>query len=437
MAFQGISTGTGPNSGTGDTLLSGAVKINSNFTELYGALGLDGSGEATIEPDGVVTGILTVTGSTTLGNTLGDTLTVSGDINAGGTISAPIFDGTATTLANAANITTGTINVNRLGSSGTRDATTFLRGDNVRAVVDATKLLDTNGTTRAQATTSGVSVTGAVVAAAFTGDGSGLTNLSNDSLFSTVDSGIGTGIFPVNLLNVGIGTTRPDQNADLTVGAVGSSGTSLLVNGNARISGILTVSNVFVSGIVTATDFDINSSDGLINAGIVTTTVLNVGIGGTIITTVDSVGVGSVGIGSTQPTATLDINGHTKFKTYSENVAALSIASNEVTVDLSEAQSFTLTASDDVNAFVLTNPPSGSTSFTIKILQDSTGSRSVGIDTFKDTGGNSIPIYWPGGVVPIVTTTADKTDIYSFKTFDGDNVTSAGFYGVVGGQNFS
>ena len=242
----------------------------------------------------------------------------------------------------------------------------------------------------------GVSVTGAVVAAAFTGDGSGLTNLQNDSLFST--AGVGTGIFPVDLLNVGIGTTRPEQNVDLTVGAVGSSGTSLLVNGNTNITGILTVSNLFVSGIVTATDFDINSSDGLINAGIVTTTVLNVGIGGTIITTVDSVGVGSVGIGSTQPTATLDINGHTKFKTYSENVAALSIASNEVTVDLSEAQSFTLTASDDVNAFVLTNPPSGSTSFTIKILQDSTGSRSVGIDTFKDTGGNSIPIYWLEGL---------------------------------------
>ena len=281
----------------------------------------------------------------------------------------------------------------------------------------------------------GVSVTGAVVAAAFTGDGSGLTNLQNDSLFNT--AGVGTGIFPVDLLNVGIGTTRPEQNVDLTVGAVGSSGTSLLVNGNANITGILTVSNVFVSGIVTATNFDINSTSGLVNAGIITTGTLNVGTGGTIITTTDAVGVASVGIGSTLPTALLDIGGHAKFKTYSENVAALSISSNEVTVDLSEAQSFTLSASDDVNAFVLTNPPSGSTSFTIKILQDSTGGRSVGIDTFKDTGGNSIPIYWPGGVVPIVTTTADKTDIYSFKTFDGDNLTSAGFYGVVGGQNFS
>ena len=31
MAKQGITTGTTPNDGTGDTLLAGAVKINSNL----------------------------------------------------------------------------------------------------------------------------------------------------------------------------------------------------------------------------------------------------------------------------------------------------------------------------------------------------------------------------------------------------------------------
>lgn len=39
MAYQGIGTGTGPNTGTGDTILDGAIKINSNFRELYTALG--------------------------------------------------------------------------------------------------------------------------------------------------------------------------------------------------------------------------------------------------------------------------------------------------------------------------------------------------------------------------------------------------------------
>jgi hypothetical protein len=49
---------------------------------------------------------------------------------------------------------------------------------------------------------------------------------------------------------------------------------------------------------------------------------------------------------------------------------------------LSVAQTFTLTVDEAVTQFTLLNPPSGSTAFTIKITQDSTG-YSVGIDTFK------------------------------------------------------
>ena len=280
---------------------------------------------------------------------------------------------------------------------------------------------------------------GSIVATAFTGDGSGLTNLANDSLFTAVPSGIGTGITPNDVLNVGIGTTRPLDNVNLTVGAVGSSGTTMHVFSEAKFAGIVTTNNLTVTGFSTVVgNFDIQNSSGQITAGVITSTTLNVGTGGTVVTVLNSVGVGSVGIGSTLPTAALDVGGHTKFKTYSEAVASPSISANEVTLDLSVAQSFTVTASDDINAFVLTNPPSGSTSFTVKILQDSTGGHSVGIDTFKNSSGTAIPVYWPGGgVLPIVTTTADRADIYSFKLFDGDNVTSAGLYGVVGGQNFA
>jgi hypothetical protein len=39
MAKLGISTGSSPNDGTGDSLIDGAVKANSNFTEIYTAIG--------------------------------------------------------------------------------------------------------------------------------------------------------------------------------------------------------------------------------------------------------------------------------------------------------------------------------------------------------------------------------------------------------------
>ena len=60
-------------------------------------------------------------------------------------------------------------------------------------------------------------------------------------------------------------------------------------------------------------------------------------------------------------------------------------------------------------------------------------SGATGITTFYDNSGDAIDLMWPaGGVIPTVTTGAGKSDIYSFRTFDG----GSSFYGVVGGQNF-
>ena len=143
-----------------------------------------------------------------------------------------------------------------------------------------------------------------------------------------------------------------------------------------------------------------------------------------------------MGIGTTVPRAEFDVVGHTKLQTYSENVGVMTVVGTAATVYLDEAQTFTFEPQSTCSSFVLKNIPSGSTSFTIKITQPSGGSISVGIDTFTDASGTTIPVYWPGGVVPVVTTTASKTDIYSFKIFDGDNPTSVGLYGVIGGQNY-
>ena len=45
----------------------------------------------------------------------------------------------------------------------------------------------------------------------------------------------------------------------------------------------------------------------------------------------------------------------------------------------------------------------------------------------------------PSMLFPQVTQVAEKTDIYSFMIFDGDNITDSGegLFGVVGGQNFA
>ena len=263
----------------------------------------------------------------------------------------------------------------------------------------------------------------------FVGDGAGLTNL--DSIWT--EDGTSSWVY-----------TR--ENADLKVGIgtsigvyaqahiAGTAQTSLYVENLARFISTATFDgNVTVGGTITATDVNIAGGD--LNVGILTATEFNVGTGGTIISTPASAGSVGVGIGTAAARSALDVEGAARFKTYHEIPKVLDIAAGtgKVTVDLGQAQTFTLTSDAQVTEFTLINATtSASTAFTIKILQGSTPS-PVGIDTFKTIGGVAIPVYWPGGVVPSVTNVASKTDIYSFMTFDG----GASLYGVVGGQNFS
>ncbi len=273
-------------------------------------------------------------------------------------------------------------------------------------------------------------IVGTCTATKFIGDGSGLTDVSVPQSGWTVASGVSSITYNTYNGFVGVGTTNPRYK--LETGNVGMGTTSLWVNGELRSAEYLNAKNVNVSGVVTTGQFDFQSSAGNITAGIVTTSTLKVGTSSTIMATTSS----GVGIGTTVPRAALDVIGHTRLETYSENVGILTVVGTAATVYLDEAQTFTFEPQSTCSQFVLKNIPSGSTSFTIKITQPSAGSISVGIDTFKDASGTEIPVYWPGGVIPVVTSTAGKTDIYSFKIFDGDNPTSVGLYGVIGGQNY-
>ena len=279
-------------------------------------------------------------------------------------------------------------------------------------------------------------IVGTITATNFSGDGSGLTGVSVPQSGWTIVSGVNSITYNTYDGLIGIGTSTPTN--PLTVGsasddgAVGVGTTTLWVNGQATFNDRVQAKDVNITGIVTASDFDLQSTSGNVTVGVVTATNIEVGTSATIFATSTS----GVGIGTTVPRAVLDVIGHTRLETYSENVGVMTVVGTAATVYLDEAQTFTFEPQSTCAQFVLQNIPSGSTSFTIKITQPSGGGIGVGIDTFKDASGTEIPIYWPGGVVPVVTTTASKTDIYSFKCFDGDNLTSVGLYGVIGGQNY-
>ena len=142
---------------------------------------------------------------------------------------------------------------------------------------------------------------------------------------------------------------------------------------------------------------------------------------------------GKVGIATISPRATLDVEGDTRLKSYHEAPVTLTSSGQVVNIDLSKGQTFELTTTENIVEFRISNFVADmATSFTIKILQGSTA-RTVDIDDFKNSAGSaSIPVNWPGGVVPTVTASAGAVDIYSFMTFDGGDR----LYGIVGGQNF-
>jgi hypothetical protein len=109
MSKLGINTGTSPDSGTGDSLLLGGIKINNNFDEIYNSIGDGfniniGIGKTLLST--------TLTGNVGIGSTIPTSkLDVSGNGKFTGIV-------TATTFSGQVNVGVGTI-INLTGTAGT------------------------------------------------------------------------------------------------------------------------------------------------------------------------------------------------------------------------------------------------------------------------------------------------------------------------------
>lgn len=82
----------------------------------------------------------------------------------------------------------------------------------------------------------------------------------------------------------------------------------------------------------------------------------------------------------------------------------------------------TLTA----NCAITLPTPGVGKSFTVELVQDATGGRTVSWAT------PSGAIRWPGGTVPTITATANAIDVLTFVCIGGVN-----WYGFVAGQAFA
>ena len=192
-------------------------------------------------------------------------------------------------------ITTGDITSRNINSSGIITATSFIGSGAALTGIDATAIKDSGGNVKVQAQASGAMYTGihtftTAHATTFVGDGDfveldvdGHTNLDNLSVAGVATfagnlnvGGVLTYEDVKNVDSVGLGTFR-----DGLVVNTGTATTALVVQGDARVTGILTVG----TGSLKITDRDIHA------VGVVTGSNFKTGS-----TNVHSIGVEAAGI---------------------------------------------------------------------------------------------------------------------------------------------
>ena len=269
MAFQGIVTGSAPNDNTGDTLLAGGIKINSNFTELYTLLG-NGSTLAV----GVVTNTgdaSGVTGITTLiqgGNNISvttnagiSTISYTGaantsninanTVNVSGIVTATSFNGSGASLTGVLTA----LNLNGADGSGLTGITTLIQaGSNISVTTNAgiSTIAYTGIANTANINANTVNVSGIVTATSFSGSGNNLTGVVT-TLTGADASGV-TGI--TTLISAGSNITVTTTAGITTITSSAGGGSTANVSTNT-----LVVTGVSTVGVVTGATYFGDASD--------------------------------------------------------------------------------------------------------------------------------------------------------------------------------
>lgn len=104
-------------------------------------------------------------------------------------------------------------------------------------------------------------------------------------------------------------------------------------------------------------------------------------------------------------------------------VNAVGNTGTAATINLANGNFVTATLTGNCT-FTFSNPSAGAASFTLFLTNDGTAGRSI---TWPPS------VKWPNATIPTRTTTANKTDVYTFFTLDG----GTNWYGSLTLYNYS
>lgn len=359
MAKLGINTGSAPNDGTGDSILQGAIKINSNFNEIYNAIGngttitnsigfARTAGISTLSGYASTAGIATfaVTAGISSYSVISGLSSLSSYATNAGIATVALFAGNFSSIPD---ITVGVVTATSYNGSGvnlTGVITSILAGSNV-SVARTGGTVTINSTAQSAVSTQWTTVSSGIVTSSRVGINTNAPisalHLNNGTLSIT---GLSGGIQMNDGRRINLGSDvdssiyydsvdlRIDTSSSVRIGdgnnnifvAVSGEGASLYYNGSRKlqtlsdgldVTGKINLSgNINASGIVTASSF-VGDGSRLTN---ISSQLVRTGAG---IHTLSN-----VGIGTTNPTSALTVKGNTSIETL--NVSGVSTFSGKI-----------------------------------------------------------------------------------------------------------
>lgn len=377
---------------TGATGLTGATGVGSaGATGASGATGVAGSQGATgaTGPTADLSGYVLKAGDTMTGKLIAAADATASKLNIGGTIvgSAPASFSSGDLWINSNSKFSWGIGSSTYQAAAVNQNNTFVLPQTI-SVSSASNLLTVNNTNatggaavfNAQGTSPAVRITQTGSGEAFRVEDS--TTPDATAFVISADGRVGIGANPDSTVSLSVDTTGikfGDGTIQTTATAIGATGAT----------GI---------GSIGAT-----GATGAVPANVVTTDTTQ-------------------SITGTKTISSPVIENGTFNNGYIEESSSATISSSTYTIDLANGTVQLLTLSNASITFTFPTATSGR-SFLATLKQDATGSRAV---TWPAS------VKWAGGTTPTLTSTASKSDVFSFTCIDG-----VSWIGVVVGQNYT